>query len=204
MEMVEFNKGGNLVNKITLGPKVSLYPLPAVLVGANIDKKPNFMTAAWCGIVNSEPPMLSVSVRPSRYTHQGIIQNMTLSINVASAEQAREVDYCGIISGAKVNKVEKCRFKIFYGKLKTAPLIEQCPVNLECKVVHILELNSHTLFVCQIEEVHISENCLTDGKPDPKKVNPIVFTSEPRQYHSVGDAVAEAYSTGLDLDKSRK
>ena len=187
--------------KIALGPKTMLYPTPAVLVGANVDDKPNFMTAAWCGIANSEPPMISVSVRSSRYTHKGITQNMTLSINIASATQARETDYCGIISGAKVNKVENCRFSVFYGKLKTAPLIEECPVNLECKVVHILALNSHTLFVCQIEETYISDSGLTDGKPDLEKMNPIIFASELQQYYSIGNVVAQAFNIGLKLDK---
>ena len=191
------------MKKVAMGPKVSLYPLPAVLVGANIDGKANFMTAAWCGIVNSEPPMLSVSVRPSRFTHKGIMQNMTLSINIASADQAQAVDYLGVISGAKEDKIKKCKYTVFYGKLKTAPLIEQCPVNMECTVVHMLELNSHTLFVCRIDESYISEDALTEGKPDAKKINPIIFASEPRQYYGIGKAVAKAYSTGLELGKNK-
>lgn len=191
------------MNKVTLGPRVMLYPLPAVLVGANVDDKPNFMTAAWCGIVNSEPPMLSVSVRPIRYTHKGITQNMTLSINIPSATQAKETDYCGVISGAKTDKIKNCRFTIFYGKLKTAPLIEECPVNLECKVIHTLTLNSHTLFVCQIEETYISESGLTDNKPDVQKMNPIVFTTEPQQYYSIGNVTAQAYSIGMEIEQKK-
>ena len=89
---------------------------------------------------------------------------------------------------------------MFYGKLGNAPLIEQCPVNLECKVLHTLELGSHSLFVGQVEEVHISESCLTDGKPDVDKVKPLIYTPEPsRQYRAFGDVVAKAFNIGKEL-----
>ncbi len=126
------------MSKIPMGPTTWVYPMPALLIGANVDGKPNFMVVAWGGIANGEPPMISVAIRPSRYTHRGISQNLTFSVNIPSVELVRETDYCGSTSGAKINKVEACQFSVFYGKLGNAPLIEQCPINLECKVVHIL------------------------------------------------------------------
>ncbi len=183
-----------------MGPRALLYPMPAILVGANVDGKPNFMTAAWCGIVNSEPPMISVAIQPRRYTHKGIRQNMTFSVNVPSVDLIKETDYCGINSGSKVNKVEACQFNVFYGKLNNAPLIEQCPVNLECKVVHILELGSHSLFIGKIEETHVSETCLTDGKPDVTKIKPFIYTTAPaRQYQALGKVLGEAFNIGWAL-----
>ena len=171
-----------------------------MLVGANVDDKPNFMTAAWCGIANSEPPMISVAIRNSRHTLKGIRQNMTFSVNVPSVDMISETDYCGCTTGAKVNKVEVCRFDVFYGKLNSAPLIEQCPVNLECKVMHILDLGSHSLVVGRIEETHISESCLTDGEPDVNKIKPIAYTAAPaRQYQALGEVVAKAFSIGKKL-----
>ena len=186
--------------KIAMGPETLIYPMPAFLVGANVDGKPNFMTAAWSGIVNSEPPMVSVSIRPPRHTFKGVQQTSSFSINVPSVDQATETDYCGIVSGSRADKVAVCEFDVFYGKLGSAPLIEQCPVNLECSVVHTLELGTHVLFVGKIEETYVSEDCLTDGKTDVEKIRPLVYAGgADRQYRALGDIVAKAWSAGLEL-----
>lgn len=93
-----------------------------------------------------------------------------------SAEPVRETDYCGLVSGTtEADKVKDCNLTIFYGKLKNAPLIEQCPVNLECKVVHALDLGSHIPIIGQIEVVHVSENCMSDGQADPAKIEPLMY-----------------------------
>jgi flavin reductase (DIM6/NTAB) family NADH-FMN oxidoreductase RutF len=174
--------------------------MPALLVGANVDDKPNFMAVGWGGIVNGEPPMISVALRHQRYTLKGIKQNMTFSVNIPSTSLVKETDYCGIISGTKVNKAKVCRFKVFYGKLNNVPLIEQCPVNLECKVVHILDLGSHSLVIGRIEETHVSDSCLTDGKPDVNKIKPFSYTTAPAsQYQALGEVVAKAFSIGKEL-----
>ena len=192
------------MGKMLMGPRTLIYPLPVVLVGANVDDKPNFLAIAWCGIVNSEPPMVSVALQHHRYTHRGITQNLTFSVNVPSTDLVRETDYCGLVSGAKVNKVEVCKFKVFYGKLGSAPLIEQCPINLECKVAHILDLGSHSLFIGKIEETHVSEDCLTDDKPDVNKIKPFAFITQPaRQYQAMGEVVAEAFSAGRELEEGK-
>lgn len=191
------------MNKTTFGPQTLIYPEPAFLVGANVNSKPNFMAVAWGGIANGEPPMISVAIRHQRYTLKGIKQNMAFSVNIPSTSLVKETDYCGIISGAKVDKVESCRFKIFYGKLDNAPLIEQCPVNLECKVAHILDLGSHALIIGRIEETHVSDDCLTDGKPDVNKIRPFIYTTTPAtQYQAMGEVVAKAFSVGKELKVS--
>jgi flavin reductase (DIM6/NTAB) family NADH-FMN oxidoreductase RutF len=89
---------------------------------------------------------------------------------------------------------------VFYGKLDNAPLIEQCPVNLECKVVHILDLGSNSLVIGQIEETHVSDSCLTDGKPDVNKIKPLIYTTAPAsQYQALGKVLAKAFSIGKEL-----
>ncbi len=188
------------MTKIQVGPKAWIYPMPALLIGAMVDEKPNFMPAAWCGIANGMPPMITVSIRKHRHTYKGIRQNMTFSANLPSTDMIRETDYCGIISGSKVNKAEVCRFNVFYGKLQTVPLIEQCPINLECEVVHILSMGSHDLVIGRIEETHITEDCLTDGNPDVAKIKPFIFaTGFPLQYHAFGEVIAKAFSIGREL-----
>ncbi len=188
------------MTKVTMDNKTLVYPLPAFLIGANVDGKPNFMTAAWSGIAGSTPPMITVALRHNRYTLKGIRQNMTFSVNVPSVDLVKETDYCGTVSGAKVDKVEACQFKVFYGKLDTAPLIEQCPVNLECKALHILDVGSHALIVGRIEETYVSENCLTNGEPDVDKIKPLTYVTQPgRRYQALGEVVANAYSIGREL-----
>jgi flavin reductase (DIM6/NTAB) family NADH-FMN oxidoreductase RutF len=111
-----------------------------------------------------------------------------------------EADYCGIVSGQETNKAEVCRFTNFYGKLGNAPMIEQCPVNLECKVVHTLGLGSHLLLIGRVEETYITEECLTDGKPDVAKIKPIIYSEGlARQYQAFGDVIASAYLVGRKL-----
>ena len=111
--------------KVALGAQTLLLPLPTVLVGSNVDGKPNFSAYAWCGIVNSRPPMLSVSFRPQRYTLKGVKQNGTFSVNIPSVEQVQEADYCGFISGRDSDKVADCGFTVFYGKLPNTPMINE-------------------------------------------------------------------------------
>jgi flavin reductase (DIM6/NTAB) family NADH-FMN oxidoreductase RutF len=187
--------------KVELKPDRLIYPRPTLLVGSNVDGKPNFMAVGGGGVANGEPPMLGFPLRHQCYTLKGIRQNLTFSVNTPSVDQAREVDYCGITTGARVDKVEVCKFKIFYGHLKTAPLIEQCPLNLECRVIHLLNLGSHFFVIGQVEGLFISEECLTDGKPDAKKIKPMVFDIIARTYLAFGQVVAKAYSIGKELEQ---
>jgi len=190
------------MGKTQIGPTTLVYPMPTTLVGADVDGKPNFLAIAWCGIACSQPPMLSVALQPRRYTLRGIKQNMAFSVNVPSVDLVKEADYCGIRSGDKVDKVGVCDFKVFYGNVEGAPLIEQCPVNLACRVVQMLELGSHWLIVGRIEETHVSDDCLTDGRPDVDKVRPFIFIpGPPAHYQAFGDVIARAFSVGLEMER---
>lgn len=188
------------MEKVKVGAQPLVFPTPAFLIGTNVEGKPNFMTAAWSGIACSEPPMISVAIRHPRYTLKGMRQNMTFSVNVPSADQVKEVDFCGIKSGAKEDKVKACKFKVFYGKVETAPMVEQCPVNLECKIVHMLDLGSHVLVIGKIEEVYVSDNCFTAEHMDVKKIRPILWTTLPANvYQELGEVAGKAFKVGLDL-----
>jgi flavin reductase (DIM6/NTAB) family NADH-FMN oxidoreductase RutF len=188
------------MDKVTKGPQTWLFPLPALLVGTMINGKPNFMTAAWGSIANAEPPMLCVAIRQSRYTRKGIKQGGAFSVNVASASQARQVDFCGIESGTKVDKAAQCGFTVFYGSLDEAPLIQQCPLNIECTVASIVELPTHSLVIATIVQTHVSADCLTGGTLDATKLDPIVYVTSPaRKYARIGETVADAFSARMTL-----
>ena len=182
------------MTKEKIGPKTLLYPMPAVLVGTKIDNRPNFMTAAWSGIACSNPPCISVAIQPIRYSYKGIQENKTFSINVPSAGMAKEVDFCGIYSGRNDDKSKM--FRVFYGEIETAPLIEECPLNFECRVIQNIDLGSHTLFIGEIVETHVSSDCLNGADIDTETVDPLIFTVSTRQYHRLGEAIAPAFSVG--------
>jgi len=186
------------MEKIKLGPQTLLYPMPAILVGSNVNNKPNYMVSAWCSIVSHKPPAVSVALQKSRYTLTGIRKNETFSINVPSSNLVKKTDYCGLCSGK--NKDKSRIFKTFYGKLKTAPLIQECPLNLECKVIHYLDLGSHTLVIGEIAETYIADDCITDGKPDPRKIDSLVYSPGTRGYYRIGEFVAEAFKVGKEHD----
>jgi flavin reductase (DIM6/NTAB) family NADH-FMN oxidoreductase RutF len=188
------------MSKVQLNPQPLICATPIVLVGTIVNGKPNFMAAAWCGVANSNPPMVSVAIRPTRYTLKGI-QTKEFSVNVPSTNLVKETDYCGIVSGETVDKVSVCKFKIFYGKLKNAPLIEQFPVNLACTVEHSLELGSHNLIIGRVEETQVNEECLTDGKPDIRKIKPLIFTmTMPTEYFALGKSLGKGFTIGKELE----
>ena len=109
-----------------------------------------------------------------------------------------------MVSGAEVDKAAVCKFNIFYGALKNAPLIEQCPVNLACKVEHILELGTHHLIIGRVVETQITENCLTDGRPDIKKIKPFIYSmGSPSEYFALGNSLGRGFSIGKELAEKK-
>jgi flavin reductase (DIM6/NTAB) family NADH-FMN oxidoreductase RutF len=194
------NERLNMAEKVTLGPRMLVYPMPSFLVGAMVEGKANFMAVAWGGIACSHPPMVSVALQHHRYTYKGIKAGGTFSVNIPSQSQVTETDYCGIVSGATEDKNRVCGFEVFYGKLDSAPMIEQCPVNLECKVKHILDLGSHALIIGEVIETYINSNCLTGGEPDATKIKPIIYSEGPvAQYQAFGEVLAPAFNVGRKL-----
>ena len=181
------------LKKIKMGTLQFLNPKPVVLVGTVIDDKPNFLTVSWTGITSSNPPTMSVSIRNIRYSLKGIQENKTFSVNIPSVKMVKETDYCGSVSGSKYDKVKECEFKIFYGNLDNAPLIEQCPINIECKIFQTIVIGDHSIIIGEIIESYINENCFTKDLPDIKKIDPMCFctlTTKAMGYYKLGDFIA--------------
>jgi flavin reductase (DIM6/NTAB) family NADH-FMN oxidoreductase RutF len=174
-----------------------IWPHPAVLVGTVFDGQVDFATYAWTGVAASTPPAVSVAIQHHRHTLKGIHQNRTFSVNIPSVDLVKETDYCGLVSGADIDKAKNCGFTVFYGSTANAPLIEQCPINLECEVLHVINMGSHALVIGKITETHVSESCLTDGHPDMGKVRPFAFG--PGKYHAIGEAFADAFKIGREI-----
>jgi flavin reductase (DIM6/NTAB) family NADH-FMN oxidoreductase RutF len=184
------------------GPLPILTAYPVIIVGANVDGKPDFTTAAWTGVACSVPPAISVALQHHRYVLKGIRQNMAFSVNIPSTDVVKETDYCGLVSGSKTDKAKDCHFHVFYGKNETVPLIEQCVINHVCEVVQILNLGSHELVIGRIIESHASEECLTDGRPDPEKTKPFMFLGG--EYFALGKSVGKCFETGKSINPKIK
>jgi flavin reductase (DIM6/NTAB) family NADH-FMN oxidoreductase RutF len=194
------------VGKITLesgkAPAPILSLTPVVLVGATIEGKPDFVTVAWTGVAASNPPCISIALQHHRYSLKGIRQNMAFSVNIPSVNLVKETDYCGLVSGSSADKAVLCDFKVFYGKLENAPFIEQCPVSHACEVVCILNLGSHELIIGRIVETQVSEECLSENKPDASKMKPLMFGG--RKYYTIGQNVGEAFKIGNSIKPGGK
>lgn len=191
------------MDKIAIGANTYLYPMPTVIVGANVKNKVNYLTVAYCGVVQHKPPMISISLDRGHYTNAGIEENGTFSVNIPSADMVKATDYCGIVTGQKTDK--SAIFKTFYGKLKTAPMISTCPLNLECRVAQKLNISGpNEIFIGEIIEAYSAEQYLTKGLPDIKKINPIVFSMHDYNYWSVGEHLAGAFKIGKEFKLSSK
>jgi flavin reductase (DIM6/NTAB) family NADH-FMN oxidoreductase RutF len=188
--------------ELKAGPLPILGFYPTILIGIDVDGKPDFTTVAWTGVAASVPPSITIALQHHRHSLKGVRQHMSFSVNIPSGSQVKESDYCGLASGARVDKAADCRFSVFYGKLKNVPFIEQCPINHGCEVVQILNLGSHELIVGKIVETHVSEDCLTNGRPDPSKVNPIVFAG--LGYYQIGEFLGDAFHCGIEINPKAK
>ncbi len=149
----EMFKGGTMLN-----------PLPVVMVSCgNKEENYNIITIAWTGIVNSEPPMTYVSVRKSRHSHKIIKDTNEFVINLTTEALAYATDFCGVKSGRTVNKFQEMNLKAVKGEKVDAPLIDEAPVNLECKVKQIIEMPSHDMFLAEIVNVHVAKNLIDEN-----------------------------------------
>jgi flavin reductase (DIM6/NTAB) family NADH-FMN oxidoreductase RutF len=146
------------MGKVIWQGSTQLAPVPAVLVGTGGNGyKNNLITIAWAGIVCSTPPMLSISVRPERFSYEALEKTGEFTVNIPLARQAAAVDWCGVVSGRDHDKFAEQHLTALSGSQVTAPLVGECPVNLECKVKEIIKLGSHDMFIAEIVAVQVSE-----------------------------------------------
>jgi flavin reductase (DIM6/NTAB) family NADH-FMN oxidoreductase RutF len=183
--------------KVKLGAKNLLYPMPTVLVGATVDGKPNYITVAHVGIM--DPGAVSLGLNKVHYTNRGIKENKTFSVNIPSVAIVKETDCCGLKSGKDNNKA--ALFKTFYGLLKNAPMIEECKVNMECRLIKTVDFPNHDVFVGKIVTSYCDDSVLTNGVLDLEKLQPILFSMQTRNYYSIGEKLAKAWSIGKELIK---
>lgn len=159
-------------------PGNMLYPLPVVMVSmTDRDGKYNIITLAWVGTICSDPPMVSISVRPERYSHPILKETGEFVVNLTTRELAFATDYCGVKSGRDVDKFREMNLTPLSGKEVAAPLIAESPVCIECKVKQILPLGSHDMFVAEVVAVHADSRYMDENNRFClEKAEPIVYS----------------------------
>ena len=159
-------------------PGNMLYPLPVVMVSvADKDGKNNIITIAWTGTIRSNPPMVSISVRPERYSYDILKETGEFVINLTTKDLTYATDYCGVKSGRDVDKFKEMGLTPLPGKEVKAPLIAESPVNIECKVTQVIPLGSHDMFLAEVVAVHVDEKYMDEkGKFHLDKAEPIAYS----------------------------
>lgn len=159
-------------------PGNMLYPLPAVMVSvADKEGNPNIITVAWAGTVCTNPPMVSISVRPERYSYHMIDETGEFVINLTTEELAAVTDYCGVRSGRDVDKFKETGLTRERADIVKAPMIKEAPVSIECRVKEIKELGSHHMFIADVVAVHADESYMDEtNRFDLNRARPLVYS----------------------------
>ncbi|MDF1536142.1 MAG: flavin reductase family protein [bacterium] len=180
------------MKKRSIKPSTVLSPVPAALVTCQ-DRggRSNIITIAWTGVVCSDPPMVSISIRPSRYSHGIIKETGEFVVNIPPSRIVREVDSCGIVSGRKVDKFAETGLTPTPASIVSPPLIDECTVSLECRVTEIVPLGVHDMFLGEIVATHIAEEAFdADGNLDMALIDPLGYCPLDQTYRAVsGDAL---------------
>lgn len=185
----------------SLGARPFVLPTPVLLVGTyDATGRPNVMAAAWGGICASQPPSLAVSIAKARWTHRAVLARKAFTVSIPSCDMAAQADFTGITSGRNEDKFAALGLTPQAGEHVDAPFVAECPVVIELRLSHTLELGSHTQFVGEIMDVKAREDCLDEnGYPSMGKVNPLMFAPLAREYWSPGQLVARAFAVGRSI-----
>lgn len=188
------------MNKVTWRGGTLLAPLPVVLVSSGTLEKPNVMTAAWTGIINTIPAKTYVSIRPERYSHEIISNTREFVINLTTTELVYATDFCGVKSGRKLDKFKEMKLTAQKVTQIDAPAIGESPVNLECKVTDIIKLGSHDMFIADIVAVNVDEKLVDkNGKLNLDRAKLIAYSHG--EYFELGKKLGKF---GYSVQKKKK
>ena len=187
------------MGKIAISQNAFVYPMPMVLVGTLVEGRPNFMAVGWVTRVNSRPPMIAVALGRSHYTNAGIHASQAFSVNVPSTDLVEQVDYCGIVSGRSKDKA--ALFTVTRGQATGAPMVDECPLCMECRLARVVDLPTNELFIGEIVGAYVDEACCTDGEPDIRKMRPFTLTMPDNHYWEAGGCAGSAWSIGMAVGR---
>ncbi len=185
------------MKKIAIDGNAYPYPMPMVVLGTLVEDRPNFMAVGWVARVNFQPPMIAVALGKGHYTNGGIHASGAFSVNIPGIDLLAKVDYCGLVSGRDEDK--SALFTVVRGQKTGAPLIEECPLCMECKLITVLELPTNEVFVGEILGAYADPDRCSAGKPDITKIKPFTLTMPDNHYWEVGGSPGKAWSIGKKL-----
>lgn len=179
------------MGRINFKPGNMLYPVPAVLVScADKSGKSNLFTVAWAGTICSDPPMVSISVRKERFSHQLISETREFIINLTTKDLAYATDYCGVKSGRDTDKWADMKLTPVPGTKVSVPYVDESPVAIECKVKQVLELGTHDMFVAQVVAVTVSDKYMDEkGRFDLRSADPLAYSHG--EYYTLGEKIGK-------------
>ncbi len=177
-----------------------LFPVPPVMVTCGTMEKANVLTIAWTGIINSEPPMTYISVRPSRYSHALIEETKEFVINIANLPLAKACDFCGVKSGKNTDKFKEMNLELEPCTKVSAPMLKDAPVSLECKVVEVKHFGTHDMFMAEILSVNVDSKYIEeDGRLAIEKAGLLAFAHG--RYYTLGRDLG---AFGFSVDKTKE
>jgi flavin reductase (DIM6/NTAB) family NADH-FMN oxidoreductase RutF len=189
--------------KRRLGPTERLYPMPSPLVVGGTGDRLDVMTVAWIAIAGSTPSSLVMAIRSTRHTLALIRESGEFTVNIAPVALAEAVDYCGIVSGRNTDKFADTGLTPVPGAVVSTPVIEQCPLNLECRVINEIPNGDYVLVLGEIVETQADEAILDDkGFISVDDLDPIVYIPSTREYRGLTPKVADAFKIGRGLAPS--
>ena len=186
-------------------PGNMLYPLPVVMVSCKRkDERPNIITVAWAGTICTNPAMLSISVKPERYSYDIIKESGEFVVNLVTKDMAYETDFCGVKSGKDIDKFKELGLKEAESKIVKVPGIDKSPVNIECKVVEVKELGSHSMFIAKVVSVNVNEALIDEtGRFNLNQADLLTYSHG--EYYSLGKKVVTfGYSVKRKKNKKRR
>lgn len=185
-------------------PGNMLYPVPAVMVTVGDKDVNNIITIAWAGTVNSDPAMVSVSVRKSRYSHELLMKHKEFVINLVTKKLTSAMDYCGVKSGRDVDKFKEMKLTKGTANKVSAPIIEESPVNIECVVRQVIPLGSHDMFLAEVVSVDVDDKYMDEkGGFDLEKADLIAYSHG--RYYTLGENIGKfGYSVRKKSKKKHK
>ena len=194
------NKGEEVMGRVIWQPGTFIYPIPAVMVSCGNMEKSNIITVAWTGILNTNPATCYISVRPERHSHNIIKESGEFVINLTNKNLAFATDWCGVKTGAKVDKFKEMNLHKEKAKFVKTPLIKESPVSIECKVKQIVPLGSHDMFVAEVLSIDVDDRYIDEkGAFDISKCDLIAYANG--GYYPLGKKIGKF---GFSVEKKSK
>ena len=188
------------MSKVTWKPGTFLYPLPVVMVSCGTMEESNIITVAWTGIINTDPAMVYISVRPTRHSYNIIKESGEFVINLTTKDLTYATDWCGVRTGAQFDKFKEMHLTKEKAKFVKCPMIKESPVSVECKVKEIKELGSHHMFVAEVLGINADEKYIDEkGAFDISKCDLITYANG--KYFSLGKKIGKF---GYSVQKNKK